>query len=1221
MKKLLCAVAATVLSSVCMADEVTLGADESLELTSKSDRVMNYTVLGTLTIGNGAREELNKSGSSIVVKNGGTLNVNCNVSENYGNYPGLKIDSGASITVENGGRMVLQRDSIFGSDAEGLIKLDGGTLQTYRTEIWNRDYMRNIELANGGAITGGFLGAGWMTQSWSDRNLNNATLTVSGTAPSSVETTYLSVGGGDIRTYATITNANGKANNTMFLNLEVADVTGSDASDLIVSSEVTVHPSLADWPCEKVGLVKRGSGTAEFTTGFTAFKRLKIESGLVKLTDSATAEIEEVFLTGGNLAFGESEGNVISTLHVTANSTLFITGGTKITISALEIDPGVTLALAGDLAVNSIAVPALDETVLDQISFNGQAGVLSIENGYLMPPTTDCRVTFIGFEGVTLDTQIVPSGSDATAPEIPVIEGYRSLGWDKAFTNVVRSLTVTAIYKLYHTVTFVAVDGVTVIETQEVFDGESAVSPDPPTIEGFIFVCWDADFSTVTTDLTVRACYEEASTSREAAARAMAARGVGYVWAGSSSGTWDSITPNWFSPNNPQGARVPWQDGATAVFAYDVTITVPSAVNVAGLGIAETVKFEGDGPINIAEDGKIEYEENGTAEFACPVAAASSLEFAARANIDADTVCENEYLPLGEENAIKLFSNRSLANPATLKVVFQHRNKVANDVVTDRLEVVDDALNNVIGISRVTMNSEGTLCTFECKVFSGDYSDPYVAKVAMKQVGSDIYGYIIRTTKYSWYDWNKSIDGYNGGSITVSTTDIRETSYDQVVAIQSITLSERNPSPTEVASVIADNLTATEITLTDGDLTVAETGSLGEDGVFTGKITTTGVFTFGGTAMQTLRGDRGCAGSGKFVIAENAYILSPSGTAQSGQIDIYGTLKVTEYGYNVLYKMSAAIKDGGTFILGGNGNYDCGLNLDSATQIVVEPGGRIVEENRQGLVGRNTQGLVKTVGGEIAMHKNSGDGYGDYFPRLELADGATVTGTSVGFGYRYENWGERLGHDGVLTVSGTTPSSIDTTYVTLGGGETTTWQWMQDNQKTGGNPEEWKLVVNDVTGDEASDLIVNAETRWSSRRTADWPAEKQLVTMSGTGTAEFTKDMSFNGVLALSGGTMKFSNGAKLDVPLLQVTENSMLDVSAGSALVFSNCCNVAWTEGKVLTFTGDLTRRSVRFSTDEQGLTPEQLDSIRIDGHKNKCYLDAGGYLRWNRAFLMLLR
>lgn len=56
-------------------------------------------------------------------------------------------------------------------------------------------------------------------------------------------------------------------------------------------------------------------------------------------------------------------------------------------------------------------------------------------------------VTFVDPDGKTIDTQTVPDGGDATAPDAPTIDGKTFTGWDKDFTHVTEDLVVTAQYE------------------------------------------------------------------------------------------------------------------------------------------------------------------------------------------------------------------------------------------------------------------------------------------------------------------------------------------------------------------------------------------------------------------------------------------------------------------------------------------------------------------------------------------------------------------------------------------------------------------------------------------------------------------------------------------------------------------------------------------------------------------------------------------------------
>ena len=117
-------------------------------------------------------------------------------------------------------------------------------------------------------------------------------------------------------------------------------------------------------------------------------------------------------------------------------------------------------------------------------------------------------VTFKDWDGTVLKTQEVQYGGDAEAPADPTREGYTFTGWDKAFTNIMADLVVTAQYEINtYTVTFKDWNG-TVLKTQEVQHGGDAEAPADPTRTGYTFTGWDKAFTNVTADLVVTAQYE-----------------------------------------------------------------------------------------------------------------------------------------------------------------------------------------------------------------------------------------------------------------------------------------------------------------------------------------------------------------------------------------------------------------------------------------------------------------------------------------------------------------------------------------------------------------------------------------------------------------------------------------------------------------------------------------------------------------------------------------
>ena len=118
-------------------------------------------------------------------------------------------------------------------------------------------------------------------------------------------------------------------------------------------------------------------------------------------------------------------------------------------------------------------------------------------------------VTFKDWDGTIFKNEVVNWGTAATAPSDPTRAGWTFAGWDKAFNAVKSDLIVTATYTQnpVYTVTFLDYDGEVIAEVK-VEEGKAAVSPSDPTREGYHFTGWDAAFDNVTKDMTITALYE-----------------------------------------------------------------------------------------------------------------------------------------------------------------------------------------------------------------------------------------------------------------------------------------------------------------------------------------------------------------------------------------------------------------------------------------------------------------------------------------------------------------------------------------------------------------------------------------------------------------------------------------------------------------------------------------------------------------------------------------
>ena len=147
----------------------------------------------------------------------------------------------------------------------------------------------------------------------------------------------------------------------------------------------------------------------------------------------------------------------------------------------------------------------------DIYNYDGEPIEFAIQNGAVTVAAAQPEmhtVTFKDWDGTVLKTQEVQHGGDAEAPADPTRVGYTFTGWDKAFTNIMADLVVTAQYEINtYTVTFKDWNG-TVLKTQEVQYGGDAEAPADPTRTGYTFTGWDKEFTNITADLVVTAQYE-----------------------------------------------------------------------------------------------------------------------------------------------------------------------------------------------------------------------------------------------------------------------------------------------------------------------------------------------------------------------------------------------------------------------------------------------------------------------------------------------------------------------------------------------------------------------------------------------------------------------------------------------------------------------------------------------------------------------------------------
>ena len=123
-------------------------------------------------------------------------------------------------------------------------------------------------------------------------------------------------------------------------------------------------------------------------------------------------------------------------------------------------------------------------------------------------PKPTYEVKFYDWDGTVISTQTVKEGESAVLPENPTKEGYNFLGWDKSVVNIRENTEFFADFeKKQYTVVFVDWENQQ-IEIKKFNHGDALVAPEAAAVEGHTFTGWDNANAIVTQDMVVTAQYE-----------------------------------------------------------------------------------------------------------------------------------------------------------------------------------------------------------------------------------------------------------------------------------------------------------------------------------------------------------------------------------------------------------------------------------------------------------------------------------------------------------------------------------------------------------------------------------------------------------------------------------------------------------------------------------------------------------------------------------------
>lgn len=797
-------------------------------------------------------------------------------------------------------------------------------------------------------------------------------------------------------------------------------------------------------------------------------------------------------------------------------------------------------------------------------------------------------VTFLDKDGATIDTVIVPAGQyGATPPTPPTFSGFVFYAWDKEFSVVEKDMTVAAIYHALYTVTFFDADG-TPLGSQTVEEGTSATAPDMTgcTYNGAPFAGWSADFSAVSDNMTVTAMYAAIPDQILAAIAAGNLPDGALIWGGDDGDTWDASSFNWYTTDS---LATVWRANAIAVFPTSGAVRVSGAKNVGGFVVAldSDVALSGDA-ITLASGAETIFNSDGSLSISNDVACADGFVQRVR---DAHDVfvpgtAHNDEIDgnLTAESQL-LFSGVSLADVEYIQGTMTGNFGSATKTLT--LSTASAATSDG-GVFYFSNDGATLTAQFQIKSYSTGRN---CIKVQLVQVGNDIYGQIAYEKSGYTNGGNPppalgdNWDDYSGNGYSQSICDL-------VVGIPDKTIYDTLPTDTLFEAAGDFTLTGA-LVVSNGVFKVVDDGTLC-GGNFTKGIVmwNDGTVLFGSSAPQTLVTDIQAKGTGavKLLQGSNISLKEPS-SDHSYNLLVAGDASATGYKTLPANSGSTTVLPGGSLALDKFTSY---WGPMAGAHLIVQTNGLLR------LLNENSIGVSKPIYLEGGTLSNEVD-KANILYKLYMNDGARVTGKGfqVGFTSYYNSWS-------FINVGGALPSVIDAESLMVG------FQTPAGKDK----PVGVKFIVADVTGDDASDLVVDSPiTEKEGVTLFDAGYRENLgVWKQGPGTVEFTSsdNACTTGVFKVEAGTVRLGRGAGGDFGALIVLGDAAIDCAGGS-IAFDTSADMVWTEGATLRITGSMGKRTIRVGTDDTSLTAAQLAAImyvNAAGKAQAVSLTQDGYL-----------
>ena len=680
--------------------------------------------------------------------------------------------------------------------------------------------------------------------------------------------------------------------------------------------------------------------------------------------------------------------------------------------------------------------------------------------------------------------------------------------------------------------------------------------------------------------------------------------GTAYIWNGGAAGTWDATTENWIGLD---GNPTVWEDGQTAAFPEAATITVSGTKTVSGIMTAAYVNFSGD-LVHLMDEATVSYQENSILTFDNDVTMGTNVQFQVRGAIETTSSQSTSFMSETEE--ILILPGVTLTEMMNADVVLFSLDSHWGAPHSSTLTLVDTPREDGL---YMTIDEGGTTATGYLRYFLSSWFGGILEciKIRFTERSEGIYA-IVEWVRYAvgLYDlpylpeeyesvWDIDFDTYpcRNAHVCGQDEELTENYYLRIYNFQMLTI---DVAPeTTVMQVNGNYENAGRVYLDTANLVIngrydCTTGPLPNFRMSNG-----GSVTIGPDAKATLTTLGTQDGENRFwdgpVNIYSPVLLNNSRSGGFGPYSIFANCPAVN------------VWDGGSLTVSNNVWNQYGLN---GMQLNIYTGG-VFRATAHGQLGRSTHS-ISIIGGTLIndydlVGKNENDQCSLYDLRME---GGRVEGASLSTLFDCREWSRASN----WTIAGTEPSVVATDTIRLGAPNATLSAESKISQFL-------NLDVNDVTGDEATDLLISSRfyVVQSLTITEDgYPLNG--FRKQGAGTLELSGTGSESlGMFHVQEGLVRFTD----EISFLgwSISTNTVLTVQDGSVDLgpLEN-----WTDGATLYVKGaDMTNRSLRVGEDANALTEAQLAScwyVREDGALRKMTLSADGYLAPPPSAVMIL-